>query len=125
MIIGQRRGALRFHGGIEHHLFAFAKERDGKIGLQAHFPAADGDAAAGGDIKVVVLHDDLHQFADGDIFAHNIQRVLGADLFALAAADTVFIAVDEMLHFAVFFRPIMNSRRADVDAVAAVNAFIL
>ena len=43
--------------------------------------------------------------------------------FALAAADAVFIAVDEVLHFAVF-RPIMNSRRADADAVAAVNAFV-
>ena len=44
-------------------------------------------------------------------------------IFAFAAADAVFIAVDEVLHFAVLFRPIMNTRRTDADAVAAVNAF--
>jgi hypothetical protein len=64
-------------------------------------------------------------FADGDIFAHNIQRALRTNLFTLAAADTVFITIDEVLHYAIFFRPIMNSRRADVDAIATVNAFIL
>ncbi len=67
----------------------------------------------------------FHQLADGDVLAHNVQRVLGANLFAFAAADAVFIAVDEVLHFAILFRPIMNTRRTDADAVAAVNAFVV
>jgi hypothetical protein len=50
----------------------------------------------------------IHQLADGDVFTHNIQRVLGANLFAFAAADTVFITVDKCF-IAVFFRPIMNA----------------
>jgi NAD-dependent dihydropyrimidine dehydrogenase PreA subunit len=28
-------------------------------------------------------------------------------------------------HFAILFRPIMNTRRTDADAVAAVNAFVV
>ncbi|BED99933.1 hypothetical protein VAWG001_15480 [Aeromonas dhakensis] len=51
--------------------------------------------------------------------------MLGADLFAFAAADAIFIAIDEVFHAAVLFGPVMDSGRTDIYAVTAVDAFVV
>ena len=55
----------------------------------------------------------------------NRPSMLGADLFAFAAANAILIAIDEVFHAAVLFGPVMDSGRTDIHAVTAVDAFVV